>query len=822
MAAGVVLGYLRYVLGFDTIHFRKNMTQAERDLVALQKSFQKKGAQLQAAGRKLTVGLTLPIAAVGAASAKAFSNFEAGMSNVATLIDTSTESMRDMGREVLDVARRTPVAMGDLTSALYDVRSAGISAGDAMKVLEGSARLGVAGLGSTKEAVDLVTSSINAFNLQGEEQARIYDLIFKTVQSGKTNISQLAQGFGAVAGTVANAGIKIDEYLASVAAMTTTGLPAAQAHTQLRAAIAGLTRDTKETAAVFKALGAENFPDLIVKSGGMVQAFQRIREQLGGSDSALLKLVGSTEAMNAILGLTGNQNEAFTDTLANMRDGADAVGGAFDKQSKTAAARAQEMRNKLEAAAISIGELVIPVLSKLGDWAGRAAEAFNRLSPEAQKMVVWAGAFVAAAGPVLWTVGTMMKLLVPMLPLIKALGPVWTALGSGLMKVVVPALGAVSKALLSLMMNPYVLAAAAVILGIYLAWKNWDKIVAIVKRVYEGVKTWMIDKLGAVWETVKRGVDSVIDPFRRFHQAVVGNSYIPDLVDGIAYHMARLDGVMVAPVRAAAARAAEAFAELEGRVKALLDRLFPETARHNQFVRDLADLEEYARRAGWSVETLAKAIRELKNEYSPGLGGGDDGSMMETGAIIGPDLKDYADRLWDDVVIPTRQASAEVIRAYGEMAAGAIGAMKDMVSAFKSGDILGGIQIALNAVLHVLDALGRLKGGGFGGGAGGYSPPPFGGFRARGGPVVPGKSYIVGENGPEYLTVNRRGYVHPGKGGGGARVEIVPSPYFDAKVQGEAAKVVAPMVAYGAVASVVAAEARIHRRASRNFYSGAR
>lgn len=304
------------------------------------------------------------------APAKFAAEFSAQMSNVATLIDTNVESMAKMKDQVLEIADRTPVALSDLTGALYDIRSAGIKAGDAMNVLEGSARLAVAGLGDTKEAVDLVTSSINAFNLQGQDQAKIYDIIFKAVKNGKTTISGLSQGFGAVAGTVAAAHVKIDEYMASVAALTTTGMPAAQAHTQIRTAIAGLTRETKETDAVFKKLHAKNFKDLVDKSGGMVNAFAKIRAALKNDDAALLKLLGSTEALNAVLGLTGAQSQVFTDTLEDMRNGANAVDEAFGKQAEEAAARFQILRNTLRHVAITIGNELLPVMIDLMKAAG--------------------------------------------------------------------------------------------------------------------------------------------------------------------------------------------------------------------------------------------------------------------------------------------------------------------------------------------------------------------------------------------------------------------------------------------------------------------
>src|SRR6056297_3474094 len=41
-------------------------------------------------------------------------DFQAGMSNVSTLVDTNTESMKAMGAEVLDIAKRVPVGLSDL------------------------------------------------------------------------------------------------------------------------------------------------------------------------------------------------------------------------------------------------------------------------------------------------------------------------------------------------------------------------------------------------------------------------------------------------------------------------------------------------------------------------------------------------------------------------------------------------------------------------------------------------------------------------------------------------------------------------------------
>ena len=702
--SGSLIGALRVTLGIDTAAFEQGLGIAQKRLNAVGKNMQAFGDRMTDIGSKMTLGVTAPLVAMGAASTKAFSDFEASMSNVATLVDTTTESMEDMGKAVLDISKRVPVAVSDLTSALYDVRSAGIGAGEALGVLENSAKLGVAGLGTTAEAVDLVTSSINAFKLEGDDANKVYDLIFRTVKSGKTTISQLSQGFGAVAGTVAQAGIKIDDYLASVAALTTTGLPAAQAHTQLRAAISGLTRETKLSQEIFSKLGVKTFPELIKKSGGLGGAFAKLREATGGSDAKLLQLLGSTEAYNAVLSISGAQNKAYTDTLNGMRDGTEALGEAFDKQAAATAKKMQLMRNKLNAAAVQIGQVVVPVLVKIGEFVGKVAEAFSKLSPGIQSAVVAFGAIAAAVGPVLMVIGGIASgigALVPMFaglatvmgtagfaatlgaiaaaaaPVIAAgvalgaawalagdkigpvlsdmwkkvqevLGPPMTALlatvkqafeevmGSplvaklkmlaefmgnlglvmlkafgGALPGIIQALGAVVTGVVSVIVDAIRIVVALLSKDWAGAWKAFkdlvkdavDAVIGIITGLagavtgqiagmVKGIGDWLGGKLGAIFNDVGKKIDAVKGWFFDLYDAVVGHSYVPDMVDEIGKNMARLQKLMVEPAKKATDATKKAFRQLQEDAAALLDRLFPAQAQVRAIMEDMAALDK--------------------------------------------------------------------------------------------------------------------------------------------------------------------------------------------------------------------------------------
>jgi TP901 family phage tail tape measure protein len=418
------IGALRVTLAMDAGEFRRGSKQIQSELSGLGGRIADIGAKIDRASIFVNTGILAAqrFANVSRAILSASSDFEKGMTNVGTLIDSAAESLAQMSDEVIGVGRRTPVALSELTGALYDIRSAGIGAGEAMGVLENSAKLAVAGLGTTKEAADLVTSSINAFGLKGEAAGAVYDAIFKTVKAGKTTISQLAQGFGAVAGTVATAGIALDDYLASIAALTTTGLPAAQAHTQIRAAIAGLTRETREAKALLDALGAGSFKQLVEQSGGLVTAFERIVNATGGNDAQLIKLLGSVEAYNAVVGLAGKQNGVYLATLKDMRQGADALGAAFEKQNATVAAATQRLQNNVGALGIALGTALAPAIRELADLTEAITGAFKSLSPQMQETVAKLAAFAAVLAPAAVAAGFFANALASLVPVFAAVG----------------------------------------------------------------------------------------------------------------------------------------------------------------------------------------------------------------------------------------------------------------------------------------------------------------------------------------------------------------------------------------------------------------
>lgn len=377
---------------------RNMANNAETFAARAERSFRKVGdAASRIARTSFIIGSAIAVP-LGIAAKQAV-DFESKMSNVATIVDTNAENMGKMGDKILELSTRLPSTIDDLTISLYDIRSAGVAANQAMGVLEQSSRLSAAGLSTASEATDIMTSAVNAFASEGKSAGEISDILFKTVKAGKTTISQLAQAFGSTAPIVQSAGVTLADFQAATAALTTVGTPATQAQNQLRAAVVALQKPTAEMSKIMKALGVSTEKELIQKFGGLGGAFKAVNDQGTKMRINLAKAWSSVEAGAAVTSITGATNEAYVKTLDDMTKGANAVDEAFNKQLKTGANQAQIAKNNMQALSITVGTQLIPVITAtvqkvmplvkgMIDW--------MRQNPKATKTLVLLTAAIAA------------------------------------------------------------------------------------------------------------------------------------------------------------------------------------------------------------------------------------------------------------------------------------------------------------------------------------------------------------------------------------------------------------------------------------------
>ena len=280
---------------------------------------------------------------VGIAAAGAFAvgireaaQFEQAMSNVSTLLSGDVNSsIRQLETGIRSMSSELPKSPEELGAAAYDIVSAGINeTADALAVLESSGRLAVAGLGTTAEAANLTTSAINAFQIDASQADAVANVLFKTVKAGKTTVQELNQGFGQLAPAAVNAGVAFEQAQAATAALTTTGLKASVAQTQLRQLFVELNKEGTKLSSAFEEVGITNVK-AAVQSGDFVGVLNQLKTEAGLTDVEFQNLFSSVESGSAALSLTSAVGEAYKESLTEMTNGTDLLTGAVERQSET-------------------------------------------------------------------------------------------------------------------------------------------------------------------------------------------------------------------------------------------------------------------------------------------------------------------------------------------------------------------------------------------------------------------------------------------------------------------------------------------------------
>jgi hypothetical protein len=201
--------------------------------------------------------------------------------------------------------------------------------------------------------------------------------------------------------------------------------------------------------------------------------------------------------------------------------------------------------------------------------------------------------------------------------------------------------------------------------------------------------------LDAMWNHVLGKIETVRRAFYNLYDAVVGHSYIPDMVDGIAAHMARLDAVMVNPATKATKAAGKEFQALRD----LLDRLFPEVGRTQGFNADLARIQGSALNDNEKNE----AVRRLWNDFVSGSphGGGGMGGPDFSG--VGPlvegigDTEAAIERLTEKSKINT----VRIAKSFKDMADETLQSLGRLTNAVKSGGFFGILEAVVGFGLQL-------------------------------------------------------------------------------------------------------------------------
>lgn len=307
--------------------------------------------------------------ALGTVATKSAMDFQAQMSNVATLVDGNvTKRIGELGETVKKLSIDTGTSTDMLTDGLYQVISAFGDTADSMSILETASKGAKAGNASVTDSVNLLAAVTKGYGDTSAEAAnKASDLAFLTVKLGQTSFPELASSMGKVIPLASTMKVSQEELFGAMATLTGVTGNTAEVTTQLRATIQGMLQPTTKMSEQIKKLGYEN-GQAMIESLGLHGTLDKLKESVNGNEIAFSELFGSVEAKNAVLALTGAQAENFTEKTNAMKNAIGATDEAFKRQTDNVKSNWAKLKNHFDVMMISLGEKFLPLLNNLLKW----------------------------------------------------------------------------------------------------------------------------------------------------------------------------------------------------------------------------------------------------------------------------------------------------------------------------------------------------------------------------------------------------------------------------------------------------------------------
>jgi TP901 family phage tail tape measure protein len=195
----------------------------------------------------------------------------------------------------------------DVAEATYETLSNQIAKGAETTIVMGeAARLARIGVGDLTDAVNALSSIINAYNLDASAARRISDELFVAIDLGRFRLEDIADSIGNVAILAAQLNISSTELLATLTGLTRQGVSVDAAMTLVRNVLINLIRPTDEMIEFFKSFGAETAEDALraERLGGVITRLTKITDESLNPMSEFADIFGRIRGVIGAAGLT--------------------------------------------------------------------------------------------------------------------------------------------------------------------------------------------------------------------------------------------------------------------------------------------------------------------------------------------------------------------------------------------------------------------------------------------------------------------------------------------------------------------------------------
>jgi len=261
--------------------------------------------------------------------------FEKLLVDMATQSSFTSAEMQRLRDHILSVD--SALSHAELVGAITPFAFAAWEAEDAFVAMVATAKAAEAYQVAAAEAGSALLKTLVAFNIEAKYSAYVMDVIAAAAAGGTMEFKELAQYIPRVASQAGAAGLKLEEMGAALQAISFYSGNAREA--------------TGLLVSLFRSLAMEGY-DAEIAERGLVNVLRDLYDETGGNRAALMELLGTAEAVDAVVKFATND---FHELEKAMLAQAEAAGTVADATAK----REDSLENALGKAAKAIEDVKV-------------------------------------------------------------------------------------------------------------------------------------------------------------------------------------------------------------------------------------------------------------------------------------------------------------------------------------------------------------------------------------------------------------------------------------------------------------------------------
>lgn len=367
------------------------------------------GESIAGAGRKI-MPVSLAVAGVGTAAVKTAADFDTAMSKVAAVSGATGEDFDALREKAREMGSKTKFSASEAAEAMNYMAMAGWKTGDMISGIDGIMSLAAASGEDLATTSDIVTDALTAFGLSASDSSHFADILAAASSNANTNVAMMGETFKYCAPIAGALGFSAEDTAEAIGLMANAGIKSSQAGTALRTIMNNLSSDIEIT--------GENLGEVVIQTTNADGSMRELSDILADCRVAFNGLTESEKAQtaenlvgkNAMSGFLALMNAAPAD-IEKLQGAIANCNGTAERMAETMqdnlSGQITILKSQLQELAISFGDMLMPMIRKVVSRIQEFVDRLNNMDESTRQTILKIGLFVAALGPVLVILGTV-------------------------------------------------------------------------------------------------------------------------------------------------------------------------------------------------------------------------------------------------------------------------------------------------------------------------------------------------------------------------------------------------------------------------------